>query len=353
MIAIRGQLGGAVQAAVDAVANEGSAALSVADAGTKEAFLDAWTRKFAAHARYLRAKGLSLDAPVVVVYVNDSAKFASGAGWDRQPMLGAAPTDRLTGMFAVATADIGGYAHPTRFKDTSEITDQIRQLGLASALTVALMSTSELVTWPHGIDAELSPYQRKLDDAPVVFNLSIVTLALDQFYELVARQTTTWWLKAGERITVPSPEGTVQNDLWLFLLGKYSEIAKVKCETRIGNGRSDLTIDPLVKPEHQSAVLELKVTRDVRTPEVEGRKPTTISLTENVQWAISGVQQTAAYRDDEGFDGAFLCVYDFCASKGAKLDTAIQGAANKHGVIAKRYWITASHKEHREERYAV
>lgn len=61
-------LGGALKAAVDAVVSNGAAVISVADAGTQAAFLDAWTRALTAHARYLRSKGERLAAPVALVY---------------------------------------------------------------------------------------------------------------------------------------------------------------------------------------------------------------------------------------------------------------------------------------------
>jgi hypothetical protein len=98
-------------------------------------------------------------------------------------------------------------------------------------------------------------------------------------------------------------------------------------------------------------VLELKVTRDFLTPQLGTVKPNAISLQDNIDWAKSGVSQTAAYRDDETLDAAYLCVYDFCANNREEISKAIVEASAPYNVIAKRYWITASHKEHRTDRY--
>ncbi|QHP91583.1 hypothetical protein EXE55_11955 [Burkholderia glumae] len=357
----KSQFGGALQAALDAVIEKGASVISVAEAGSKEAFLDGWTRTLIAHARHLRASKQELHGPIVMVHIDDSGPFATSMGWKRNPMLGSSPTDKLAGILAAGTGDIGGCVHPKRFTGTTEVVEEIQNAGLGSALTVALTSVSKLVIWPRGIDDLSAPYQHELDDAPVVVDLAAIAQALDQFYEVCARQTTTWWLNAKQRVTVSSPESTVQNDLWHFLLGKYSDVARIRSEPNIGNGRADLTVIPF-NVGHNSAVLELKTTRDAYTPAndptavpdpLKKKKLTKISLKENIAWACSGIQQTAAYRDHEKLDGAFLCVYDFCAGNKKEIDDAIQTPAITYNVIAKRYWITASHKEHREDLYPL
>ena len=346
-------MGGARQAAVDDVIAMGASVLSVADAGTKEAFLDAWTRNLTEHARHLRAKSEQLAAPVVLVHVDNCADVGSNLSWVRRPMLGGAPTDSLAGILAIGTAEVGAFIKPDRLQDTESITQAIEQAGLGGRLTLALMSTSQLIIWPHGLDGDMKPFQRDLSDAPVVMDLDALDRNLLQFYEKVARQSRTWWKDRDQRITVENPEATVQEYLWIFLLGAYSGRALVKCETAIGHGRADITVRPISQPMDASAVLELKTTRDVRTPKHGTVNPSAISLKENIEWARSGVQQTAAYRDDDGFDGAYLCVYDFCAGNRQEIQDGIQEAAKAHNVRARRYWITASHKEHREDRYPL
>lgn len=349
---IMNQFGGALQKAVDSVVQQGAAAISVADAGTKVAFLDSWTRTLIEHAHSLRSENRPLDAPFVVVHVEDSSQLASTKGWERQPMLGIAPTDQFAGMLAIGTAGFGGCVHPKRFKDTAEFSAEIESAGLASFFTIALASATKLVIWPDGIHGQVRPHIRVLDDSPAVLDAEKIVRDLDIFYEEEARQTKTWWRDANSRITVDTPEKVVQNALRVFLVGRYAEIAKVREETVSGNGRTDITIRPM-NGSHESAVLELKTTRDVRTPKRTGNKPISIPLTTNVRWATSGIQQAAAYRDHESISSAFLCVYDFCASQGKEIDSAIQVASLKHQVVAKRYWITASNKEHREERYPL
>jgi len=345
------ELGGVVQAAVEAVVEKGAANLSVADAGTRTAFLDAWARILTEHARHLRSLGKSLSAPVVLVHAESSADVGERLGWTRRPMLGGAPTDPFAGTLAVGNAEIGAYVKPGQHQDTDAMTDAIRAAGLGNSLTVALLSASLLVIWPEGVDSNTSPQiQRQLDDAPIVLDLAVLDQALQQFYEGVARQSRKWWKDRTRRITVDRPEGVVQNDLWVFLLGKFSNVATVKTELVIGNGRADITLTPR-KINITSAVLELKVTRDFHTPGSETVTPTRISLQDNINWARSGVSQTAAYRDDEFLDAAYLCVYNFCADNRNEISSAIEEAATPYNVIAKHYWITASNQEHRQDRY--
>lgn len=266
-------------------------------------------------------------------------------------MLGGSPTDPFAGTLAVGTAEIGAYAKPERLQNTDAMTAAICAAGLGHSLTIALLSTALLVIWPQGLDSEASPeIHRELDDAPVVLDLDALDQTLELFYERAGRQSRTWWKDRDKRITVESPEGVVQNDLWYFLLGKYADTARIKLETAIGHGRADITLTP-IRPNDASAVLELKVTRDFLTPQPGTVTPNARSLKENIEWAKSGVAQTAAYRDDEKFDVGYLCVYDFCTSNRAEITQAIEEAAAPHKVIAKRYWITASHKEHRTDRY--
>ncbi|MGN7875671.1 hypothetical protein ACTJKJ_19110 [Roseateles sp. 22389] len=345
-------LGGAVKAALDAVVENGAAGLSVADAGTEEAFLDAWTRTLTAHARYLRAKGECLSGPVAVIYSDDCAEVGARLAWASKPMLGGSPADPLGGTLAVGTGEIGGYVKPVRLTDTDTVTAAIRDAGLGTSLTVVLLSEASMVIWPRGLDSEVLPFRKELDDAPVVLDLAALDHSLEMFYERAARQSRTWWKDRSKRITVEEPESEVQHDLWNFLLGKFSDVARVKKETTIGHGRADITVTP-IKPDHASAVLELKVTRDFRTPKPGSVKAIPISLKANIDWAQSGVAQTAAYRDDESFEAAYLCVYDFCAGKKLAMEKAIQDAAAPYNVIAKRYWITASHEEHRSDRYPL
>lgn len=347
-------LGGANQQAVDAVVSNGAAVVSVAGVGTKESFLDAWTRRLSDHARLLRDKGEALTHPVVLVYVPDWAKVGKDLGWVRRPMLGSRIADQLSGTIGVGALDAGAFIKPQPVVDANDVEQTIEQAGLGNYLTIALMSTTELWIWMQGLDAGTQPFQKPLNDVLVVLDLQTLDDKLSEFYEHVARQTVTWWKDAKNRITVTPPEAIVQNDLWLYLLGAYADRAKVKQEVGIGNGRADLTLTP--DPSHildKSAVLELKVTRDCNTPKPGTKTLTKIGLQQNVAWAMSGVQQTAAYRDHEKIDGAFLCVYDFCAGNSQEIEKAVQDASLQLNVIGRRYWITASNEEHRKDRFPL
>jgi hypothetical protein len=345
-------LGGANQRAVAAVVSSGAAVLSVADVGTKESFLDAWTRRLADHARLLRTRGEGLAHPVVLVYVPDWARVGNELGWVRRPMLGSRVADSLSGTFGVGALNAGAYTKPMQVLDANDVEQTIAQAGLGRYLTIALMSTTELWIWMQGLDAGGQPFQKPLDDAPVALDLRKLDEKLWEFYERVARENSKWWHDSAQRITVSPPEAIVQHDLWLYLLGAYADRAKVKQEVNIGKGRADLVLTP-DRDSDSSAVFELKVTRDCYTPQPGTTTLTKITLADNIVWVRSGVQQTRAYCETERLDGAFLCVYDFCAGNRQELETAVQDAAIQLNVMGRRYWITASHEEHRKDRFPL
>lgn len=351
----KNRFGGANKALLDHVAKSAAASISVADAGSREAFLDAWAQTLSEHARHLRSVGKQLAAPVVLVHVDDTGIFCrKHDGWIARSLLGTSPRDPYEGTLAVGTGGTGGAEHPNRFADTRSVEDEIRRVGLQRAPTIALFTESRLHVWPEGIDGDVDPYQRGLDGGPVVLNLNSIDRDLNHFHEVIARQTRAWWKNAHLRVTVDNPEAAVQYALWVFLMAKYSHVARIKTEETIGNGRSDITAYPLdTSGGNQSAVLELKALRQVRTPKQNTTKPKKISESDNIKWAGSGLQQTATYRDDNKMNGAFLCLYDFCEGDNDAVLKAVTPSANQYGIIARRYWITASHAEHREQRYPL
>jgi hypothetical protein len=349
------KFGGATDVLVAKVVATAAGSISVADAGSREAFLDAWTMTLSAHARFLRTSGKEVQAPVVLVYVPDSGTFAKqNSGWLRRRMLGVSAQDDLAGILAVGTSGSGGCVHPQRFDDTAGIEAAIKEVGLEGAPTIVLTPGNKLYTWAEGINGDLEPFERDAEGGPLLIDLDAIDRELTAFYESVARQTTKWWQDANTRITVTEPEATVQYHLWLFLMGAYKYAARVKMEEKIGNGRSDITIVPVdTSGGSHSAVLELKTLRDAYTPKVRGTTPTKISRKQNTEWAGSGLQQTAAYRDDNQMTGAFLCLYDFCAGNSPDVLEAMREAAERYGVVVRRYWITANHAEHRKDRYPL
>lgn len=342
--------GGARVEAIEAVESGAPRALSVDDAGTRISFLDAWTRALTAYARRLRLAGQSLAAPVMLVYVEDTGSFAAMAGWKTNPLLGTAPSDNLAGLLAAGTAECGGCMHPARLDETADFAAAIERVGLGHSLTVALTSTNSLHVWPDGILAGKPPNAVDLEDVPTVIDLAKVELELDRFYEEEARQYTRWWRDSQQRITVDQPEKAVQETLRVFLVARFADVAKVREETVSGNGRMDITIQA-INGSALSAVLELKTIRDVRTPKRAQGIPIPISVKTNVRWAKSGIQQAAAYRDKERFNGAFLCLYDFCKTQGIAIEGEVAIPAAMYSVRLKRFWITASHDEHRNNRY--
>jgi len=351
-----GRFGGALDAVVEQVAESAASSISVADACTLESFLDGWSRTLTEHARYLRCNGASLQAPIVVAYVEEVGEFArQHPTWERRAMLGASYRDTFTGILAVGTASVGGYVYPQRLPETQAIETELSVAGLLGAPTVALMSETKLLIWPDGVNGDRNFFERDLNDGPIVIDLDAIDRVLQRFYEDRARQNTKWWKNASLRTTIERPEAAVQDELWLFLAGAFSEVARIRKEDVSGNGRSDITVLPFRGiSQDQSAVLELKTLRDVRTPTKNpDATPAKISQQENIEWACSGVQQTAAYRDHEKLDGAFLCLYDFCAGNPTVVEGVVAPHAQKYNVLSRRYWITASHEEHRQDRYPL
>ena len=352
------RFGGAIEAALSSVVETAGNTISADDAGTREAFLNAWIRTLVDYARFIRSSSNTLKAPVIVAYVPDVGQFAHGIGWERRAMLRASHISNFAGMLAAGTGEIAGYVCPRELKpgDTKNIEREIRNVGLELALTIGLMSEEKLIVWPDGIEGSTAPIERNLDnDCSVVINRTKIDGELTLFYEVHARQTMKWWKNAALRVTVETPEGAVQEDLRLFLLARNSDIALIRAEESIGNGRADITIAPIPKrATGESAVLELKTIRDVRTPKTIEKTPTKISEKDNINWASSGISQTAAYRDQNKLDAAFLCVYDFCSkSNTTNVDKEVMPAAEQYNVLYRRYWITATHKEHRKERYPL
>lgn len=348
------RFGGAVAAALARVVNSSSSSVSVADAGTKEAFLDAWIQTLRDHARDLISKSQKLTAPVIIVFVPDTGEFAQKHQWKHRPLLGASHHDNFAGILAVGTGGVGACTCDAQLNTLTSFETEIKNIGLQSSPTIGLMSETKLLVWPDGIQGNFLVFDKILNGDVVAIDINAIDCALNDFYEMFGRQTKKWWKDATQRIVVRNPESTVQYALWVFLGGRLGSTARVKTEETIGNGRADITIIP-IRPTliDQSIVLELKTLRDVQTPNNDGAIPTKISQKENITWACSGIQQTAAYRDDNKMDAAFLCLYDFCAGNATAIDDAVKPSAMLHNVFPRRYWITATHDEHRTDRYPL
>ncbi len=350
----RAGLGGALDSALDGVLRAPSPNLSVADAGTAAAFLSAWSRTLSEHARYLRSQGRVLSAPVIVAYVSDLGAFSSQHGWARHSMLGASTEREFAGMVIAATGEVAGCIHSERVANTDDCEMRIADATLGGTPTIALISPTKLLVWPDGLDGSSAPLERDLSDATIVFDLAMIRAELEHFYKLHARQTQKWWKDRELRTTVENPEAAVQNDLHLFLLARNSEAAWIRAEEVVGNGRADLTITPRQPfAVGQTAVLELKTLRDVRTPRKPGSTPIKVSPKKNWAWACKGIQQAAAYREHHGMNLAMLCLYDFCAANSSAVSDAVEPYAIRYDVSHNRYWITNSNAEHRDEIFPV
>ena len=352
---IQTTFGGALSKALEQVASSGSMNISVADACTVESFIAGWVNTLSAHAKHLRNKGTTLQAPAVFVYVDSVGEFAKlHAGWTRKQTLGASPLDGFSGVLGVGKATIGCYASPATLPDMSSFDEELQSNGLQTAPAIALVSESRLIIWANGICSD-QHIEVVLNDDIKPVTLTSIDSELSYFDAEFVRDNTTWWKNRNLRCTVENPEAAVQNDLWVYLSTVFREVALVRKEEDSANGRRDLTIYPTTKnPLDHKAILELKTLRDVRTPKELTDKPLPRrSLKENIDWASSGVQQAVAYRDKEKADGAFLCLYDFCAGNVMDVENAVRPHAEKYGVLMRRYWISGSHEESRKHSYPI
>lgn len=350
------RFGGALVTALEKVADSAASSMSIADACTFGSFLDGWIGTLSDHARHLRANGDSLLAPIVVVFVEDAGAFSRRhPDWKRRPMLGSSCRDEFAGVLAVGTASIGGFVFPKLLSKTEEFETALGEVELLGAPAIALMSETKLFIWPEGLNGAARPIERELvNDEPAGIDLDRIDRELARFYEDFARQSTKWWKDTSLRMTVESPEAVVQNDLWICLTVAFRDVARVRQEDVSGNGRTDITVLPSGGcPPNQSAVLELKTLRSVRTRKRHSSTPIKIPDRTNIRWALKGLQQAVGYRDKEKLDGAFLCLYDFCGGNSSTVEEAIAPHALRYGVLARRYWITTSHEEHREDRYPL
>jgi len=118
---INKKFGGAVDIALEKVTQVAAESISVADAGTREAFLDAWARTLSEHAKDLRSKTLTLAAPVVIVYVPNTSTFGKQFKWNQRSMLGSSHRDNFAGILAVGTGEVGAYVHPTNLIGIEEL----------------------------------------------------------------------------------------------------------------------------------------------------------------------------------------------------------------------------------------
>ena len=335
---------------------KGSEVLSIADADSREAFLDAWTRTLSTHAKRMREKNLDLNAPFVVVQVEDCSIQSSNGAWGSRATLGAAPHDNYNGLLTIANSGVGGYVYNKALSTPEAFETALKHEGLDNRPTMMLATPNKLLIWPDGIAAMQKPLERELSDASVVINADSIDHQLGRFYDLIARQCTRWWQDSSLYITKEGPEGLVQIELWGFLICFFGDFARVKLEEKIGNGRSDITVWPHdTRAPNGSAVLELKTIRDCRTPKNKGAKTKPAKITEkmNLDWALAGVQQTASYRDTEKMSAAFLCVYDFRKKDCKLIDEKIEPTVKAYAVISRRFWIAASHNAHATKNYPI
>lgn len=344
------RFGGALKAAIQRTEEEGADTLSVDDAGSAVAFLDAWSNKLVAYAHRLKMSGRQLQAPVVLLYTPDTTEFAKAQNWSLNPFFGTAPTDELEGLLAVATYDAGGAHHPVRQTQTAGFLAEIEKAGLGACLTIALMDLDTIYVWMAGVQGSARHTTRKIEPPGAKISLAGIKAALDSFYDEEGKDCKAWWSDTKLRITVDQPERAVQTPMRVWLVAKLSGVARVREEQNSGNGRMDITI----VPKHGgavSAVLELKTIRERRRRLNGGNRA--ISERVNTRWAKSGVQQAASYRDREQMNEAILCIYDFCKSQGGTVEASLDTAANHFGVHVYRYWVSATSDEYREAFHAL
>ncbi len=344
-------VGGASTVLLDATANACASTVSIADVETREAFLDAWAKTLSEHAAFLRAQKKSLTAPVIVAFVPDTGAFSKQAGWQPNPMLGASPRDEFCGMLIAATGEVGGCSPDKTFTQTGEFSSALISSNLGNCLTIGLMTESKIVVWPEGVQSnDAKPYERPIGGKTQAIDVATIQAELHDFYLLDVRQSKRLWHDPVQRIAVNRAEGKIQDHLWIYLVARLSNAARIKQEEEIGNGRADITIYPIdTNAPNQSAVLELKTIRQIMTPKPGKTELRKISHKARVRWIRKGLQQSEVYRAHNKMDAALVCLYDFCEGN---TDAVVDDLAPwflKYNVMPLRYWVTASNDEARED----
>jgi hypothetical protein len=349
--ALQSSVGGASTALLDATASAVASSVSIADVETREAFLDAWAKTLSEHAAFLRANKKSLAAPVVVAFVPDTGAFCKQAAWRPNAMLGASPRDEFSGMLIAATGEVGGCSPEKTFTQTSEFASALASNNLGNCLTVGLITESKILVWPEGVESiDAKPYERAIGGKAQAVDVTTIQVELHDFYMLDVRQSKRLWKDSANRIAVDRAEGKIQDHLWIYLVARMSNVARIKQEEEIGNGRADITIYPIdSNAPNQSAVLELKTIRQVMTPKPGKTELRKITHRARVRWIRKGLQQSEGYRVHNKMDAALVCLYDFCEGN---TDAVINDLAPwflKYNVMPLRYWVTASNDEARED----
>jgi hypothetical protein len=344
-------VGGASTALLDATASDAASSVSIADVETREGFLDAWAKTLSEHAAFLRAKKKTLTAPVIVVFVPDTGAFSKQAAWRPNAMLGASPRDEFSGMLIAATGGVGGCSPDKTFTQTSEFASALISNSLGKSLTIGLMTESKMLVWPDGVESnETKPYERPIGGKAQAVDVTTIQAELHNFYLADVRQSKRFWVDPVKRIAVDRAEGKIQDRLWLYLVARLSDVARIKQEEEIGNGRADITIYPIdTNAPNQSAVLELKTIRQMMTPKPGKTEFRKIAHRARVRWIRKGLQQSEGYRTHNKMDAALVCLYDFCEGNTDAVVNDLASWFAKYNVIPLRYWVTASNDEARED----
>jgi hypothetical protein len=353
-------LGGANLVALNRAIESGVASLPIGDSSSVEQYCNHWVPWLVSVAEHVRVTKQQLTAPITLIHSREARVEGERLGWKRTPFFGSKHVDVLNGSLCLVPSSIGGYLAPPAGNSLDAAENLIRASNLQKRPTLILTTSLEIYLWPDGIDGNEEPIKRSTSAQGKIINTDAIKYELDQFYKLIGRfggSQKTWWRKASRRITCEGRELAVQRELHVYLVCAFAEIARVEAEVPVDNGRADIVIRPYGLPNGSSGVIELKTIRSVRTPKDKDKddkgKLTPITDEENEAWACAGVQQAAAYRDSNKLGIALLCIYDFRVTDDNAIDKPVATAASTYNVVPLRYWVTASHEEHRKIQYPL
>lgn len=135
--------------------------------------------------------------------------------------------------------------------------------------------------------------------------------------------------RAHEYVPGPEPEKKIQSGLGLALGSWFHGVVRVEFEDTTNIGRIDvrlLTKDGQGGSLKYWRIIELKVIKSFRNAS-KGNTPSAVSISENVQIIVDGIQQAWTYKENRGTKIGLLEIFDLRKQKKDLMDhTKIQAA---------------------------
>jgi hypothetical protein len=289
-----------------------------------------------------RAEAERLSAQRVPIVDNGSVVFA-GSLWIAGP------------------AFRGAYRHSFAHASTSEIFEEIEDLGLGQS--------PMFLFDPNATDLEVRYYPHGISDADMVqvlligqheFSIDALDRVLQRFYETSIRTPDAKigpegpWSDPKKYVPRPETEAFLQN--WIKIAINVGFQAPYTCEfEKPGTeGRCDLMLVSKHPTQENTqihhAVMELKILRS-RT---SGNR--SVSETVRRDAVEKGLKQAIAYKNEQNAELAMLCCFDMRTVAHCDKDECfkpIAAPAKKAGIELRRYRMYGSSDDYRNETYSA